>query len=170
MFKKDWVVKMRNYMLKDIHNTPPVVPVFSQMHPVHNFSPYFPNIQSNITLPSTPRSSALSLRFNYNQNFVRIFHLCHASHTSRQSHPPWYDHPNNIWWSIKVMRLIIMQSSLASLPQLGGYKEKLQADGWHAKSAYVFLHLVRERTDTYLSRVLRTDNLSDTIHIEFWRI
>jgi hypothetical protein len=31
------------------------------------------------------------------------------------SHPPWLDHLNNIWWSVQVMKLLIMRSSLASL-------------------------------------------------------
>jgi hypothetical protein len=30
------------------------------------------------------------------------------------SHPLWSDHPNNIWWSLQVMKLLIMQSSSAS--------------------------------------------------------
>jgi hypothetical protein len=25
----------------------------------------------------------------------------------RQSHPPWSDHPNNIWWNVQVMKLIM---------------------------------------------------------------
>jgi len=28
---------------------------------------------------------------------------------------PWFDHPNNIWWSVQVMKLLIIQSSPASL-------------------------------------------------------
>jgi len=31
----------------------PLIPISSQMHPVHTFTPYFPKIQSNIILPST---------------------------------------------------------------------------------------------------------------------
>jgi hypothetical protein len=27
------------------------------------------------------------------------------------SHAPWFDHPNNIWWRVQVMTLLIMQSS-----------------------------------------------------------
>jgi hypothetical protein len=30
------------------------------------------------------------------------------------SHHPRFDHPNNIWWSMQVMKLLIMQSSSAS--------------------------------------------------------
>jgi hypothetical protein len=32
----------------------------------------------------------------------------------RPSHPPSLDHPNNICWSVQVMKLLIMQSSPAS--------------------------------------------------------
>jgi hypothetical protein len=28
----------------------------------------------------------------------------------RSCHPPWFDHPNNIWWSVSVMKLFIIQS------------------------------------------------------------
>jgi len=37
--------------------SPSLVPIVSQMHPVHTFPPYFPTIHSNIILPSTLRSS-----------------------------------------------------------------------------------------------------------------
>jgi len=37
--------------------------------------------------------------------------VCYMPHPS---HPPWFDHPNNIWWSVQVMKLLIIQSSPAS--------------------------------------------------------
>jgi hypothetical protein len=33
-----------------VQNSPPPVPILSQMHPVHTFLPYFPNIHFNIIL------------------------------------------------------------------------------------------------------------------------
>jgi len=36
---------------------PYLVPLPSQIHPIHNFPTYFPKKHSNITFPSTPRSS-----------------------------------------------------------------------------------------------------------------
>jgi hypothetical protein len=38
-----------------VHRSPPLAPILSQMHPVHTFKPYFPEIRSNIILLSTPR-------------------------------------------------------------------------------------------------------------------
>jgi len=62
-----------------IHKSPPLVPVLSQMSPVHNFPPYFPKIHSNIILPSTPRSSEWSFPLKiFRPNFVCISHLSHA--------------------------------------------------------------------------------------------
>jgi hypothetical protein len=42
------------------------------------------------------------------------FHITHVCYMSCPSHLPWFDHPNNIWWSIQVMKFLIMQSSPAS--------------------------------------------------------
>jgi len=57
-----------------VHNSTPLVPIRSQMHPVHTFPPYFPKIHSNISLPSIPRFSKLSLPFTFtNRYFVCSF-------------------------------------------------------------------------------------------------
>ena len=36
------------------------------------------------------------------------FFFPYISHMPRPSHPPWFDHPNNIWWGILIMKLHIM--------------------------------------------------------------
>jgi hypothetical protein len=90
-----------------IHNSPPLVSDLSQMNPVHISPTYFPKIHSNIILSCTP-SYSLIFRFS-DQNFVRISHLSSACYIPCPPHPPWFDHPNNFWWSVQVMKLLIMQ-------------------------------------------------------------
>jgi len=48
-----------------------------------SFPPYFPTIHSNIVLPSTPRTSKLSLLFRFTDwNFVYIYHPSYACYMS----------------------------------------------------------------------------------------
>jgi hypothetical protein len=53
----------------------------------------------------------LPVRFS-DQNSVYISHLSHAYYMSLPSRPPWFDHPNIIWWSVQ-----LWSSSLCSLLQ-----------------------------------------------------
>jgi len=46
-----------------LQRSPPLVPILNQTHPVHNFPPYFPNMNCNIVLTFTPWSSEWSLPF-----------------------------------------------------------------------------------------------------------
>jgi hypothetical protein len=43
----------------------------------------------------------------FTTNFVGISPPYHARYLSRPSHPPWLDHPNNIWWREQTMQLLI---------------------------------------------------------------
>jgi len=63
-------------------------------------------IHSYIILPSTPRS--------FDQNFVYVSRLSHACYMPLPSYPPWLDYPDNIWWTVQVMKFLIMQPSPAS--------------------------------------------------------
>jgi len=49
------------------------------------------------------------------QNPVYIHCHSHACYMPSPSHQPCYDHPNNIWWGVLTMKLLIMQSSPLSL-------------------------------------------------------
>jgi hypothetical protein len=42
--------------------------------------------------------------------YAFVSHACYMFHPS---HPPWLDHSDNIWQSVQVMKLLIMQSSPA---------------------------------------------------------
>jgi hypothetical protein len=46
----------------------------------------------------------------FQQKYCMHFHLSHAYYMSCPSHL-WFCHPNNIWWSVQVMKLLIIQSS-----------------------------------------------------------
>jgi hypothetical protein len=92
--------------------------------PDSSFPPYFPTIHSHIIFPSTPRSSERHLLYRIcNQNILLISHLSHACRMPRLSYTQ-FDHPNNIWWSVQVMKLLVMQYSAASrhfLPLMSKY-------------------------------------------------
>jgi hypothetical protein len=90
-----------------VYNSPLLVPVICQMHPVHKLPPYFANIHA------TPRSSE-SLPSGFPTTILYAFATPHACYMSRPYHPPGPDHPNKIWWSLQVMKLLIMQCSPAS--------------------------------------------------------
>jgi hypothetical protein len=95
--------------------SPPLVPILSQMNPVHTFSSYFSNIHSYIIFPSIPRSSEWSLTPSvFQTKTLHISQLSRACYMLHPSHPLWFDHFNDILWSIHVMKLLIMQSSPAS--------------------------------------------------------
>jgi hypothetical protein len=90
-----------------VHNSPPLIPILSQMHPVHNFPPCFRKIHSNIILPYTPRPSEWFFCSGFS---TKIFYAFHISPMSDPFHPPLCAHPNNIWWGVQVTKLLIMQS------------------------------------------------------------
>jgi hypothetical protein len=79
------------------------------------------------------------------QNFVCISHLSYTSYMRSQYNSPWPDHPNNICWSVQVMKLLIMQSSPASRHFL------------HLRSKYSLQHPVSEH---HQSSLTVTDQIS----------
>jgi hypothetical protein len=90
-----------------VHRNPPLVPILSQVNPV-NFPHYFSKINSNIIIPSVPTSSRglFPSGFPTKSLYSRLFHACYILRTS---HLTWLDHPNNTWWSVQIMKLLIMQ-------------------------------------------------------------
>jgi len=71
-----------------------------------------------IFLPSTPGSSkcALSLRFPHRVCTYPLPHTCYIFHPL---HSSWFDHPNNIWWRVQIIKLLIMYSSTRPFYLLG---------------------------------------------------
>ena len=70
--------------------------------------PYFLNINANIIVTSMLSSSTQS--WGFPPKLCMHFSL-HACRMLNPSHPPWVGHPNNIWWGVQVMKLLIMQFS-----------------------------------------------------------
>jgi len=58
-----------------LHESPPLAPILSQMHPSRNFPHYFPNIHSMI-LPSTSLSSKFPLPFSISGRNINTFLVC----------------------------------------------------------------------------------------------
>jgi hypothetical protein len=65
-------------------------------------------------LLSMLRSSKWFLPFRFSDyNFICISHLSCLPHTP-PPHPPWFDYPNNTWWRMQIMKVLIMQFSPSS--------------------------------------------------------
>jgi hypothetical protein len=93
-----------------VHTSPPLDPILSQLNPVRHIDPYLPKVHFNVILPPTHRSSQWSLTSGPpNQNPLNTSPLPHACRMSRPPHPPWFNHLNNIRWSIQAVKYIIMQ-------------------------------------------------------------
>ena len=82
------------------------------INPVHAPPSHFQEFRLNIVIPSRPGSSkwSPSLRFLH-QNPVRTTSLPHTCYMPRPSHSSWFDHPNNVWWGVQNIKLLIMYVS-----------------------------------------------------------
>ena len=89
-----------------IQKVPPLVPILSQMNPLHALPYYIFNIHFNCILPSKPRSSKWFLSFWFPRHkpaYVPL--LPHTCYMPCPPHSPWCNHSNNIWWGVQVMKL-----------------------------------------------------------------
>jgi hypothetical protein len=92
-----------------VRKRPPIVPILSQVNPIHTLPFYFFTIHTNIILPPTFRSSWWSLPFYLaHQYHVCIPLLPYECYISCLSHPLWLNNPNYIWRRVQVMELLIM--------------------------------------------------------------
>ena len=94
------------------HKYPTSAPILSHLDPVHIATSHFLKIHLNITLTSTPATPkwSLSLRFLH-LSPVCISSLPQTCYIPRPSHSSPFDHPNNIGWAVRIIKLFIMQFS-----------------------------------------------------------
>jgi len=86
-----------------VHKDLPLVPILNQMNPVHILWPI--SIRSILIL-----SSHLCLGLP-SWLFLSVFATKHVSSLSclpcaLTTSSSWFDHPNKIWWSVQVMKLL----------------------------------------------------------------
>jgi len=91
-----------------IHLSPSPVPLLNQINPAHILKIHF-----HIILSCTRKSSkwSPSLRFPH-RNPVYTSALLHLYYMPHQSYCSWFNHLNNIWWGVQIIKLLIMWFSL----------------------------------------------------------
>ena len=91
------------------HKCPPLVPIMSQLDPVHIPTSHFLKIHLNIILPSAPGCPqwSLSLRASH-QNPVHASPLTHTRYMPRPSHSSRFYHPRDIGWRVENLKFRIM--------------------------------------------------------------
>jgi len=72
------------------------------------FPSHFLEIHFNIILPSTPGSFKWSLFFGSSNQSCLPLSCPHTCHMIRLSHSSCFDHSNNIWWGVQIIKLFFM--------------------------------------------------------------
>jgi len=90
-----------------IHKCPPPVPLI-QIDPVH--APTFYFLRSILILSSHLRLGLPSGLFpsGFTTKTLYTSSLHHTCYMPRRSHSSRFDHPNNVWWRVQIIKLIFM--------------------------------------------------------------
>jgi len=94
-----------------IHKCSPPVPLLTQNDPVH--APHPTSWRSILILSSHLRLGLPSGLFPsvFPTKTVHASSLHHTCYMPRRSHSSRFDHPNNIWWRVQIIKLLIMYFS-----------------------------------------------------------
>jgi hypothetical protein len=96
-----------------IHKSPPLVPILSHINPVHTLTSCFLKIHYSSIYAYVFQWGIFPSSFP-TKIVVCISHLSHDCCMPNPTHYPWFDHSNNIWWRVQIIKLLIMQFSPAS--------------------------------------------------------
>jgi hypothetical protein len=89
----------------EVHRSLQQVPNKSQINPITNSV----NILLNIMfLPTYNPSCSRFFKFS-DQNCICISHIFLVFYMPRPSHHPWFNHLNNILWSVQIIKIILKQ-------------------------------------------------------------
>jgi len=87
-----------------VHNLPRIIPILSQLDPIHTPTVHFLNIHLNIIFPSrpVPLQRTLSLTLTH-QSPVHIYPITHTHYMPCPSHSSRFYHSNNIGWAVQII-------------------------------------------------------------------
>jgi hypothetical protein len=108
-----------------VHKSPQLVPILSQINPVHFTPSYFCRIRFNIILLPTSRSFHCSPYFWFShQSPVCIPFLPSECYIPCPLHPPWLEYSHYVWRGVQVKKFLIMQFSLFGTLKNVEYKQR----------------------------------------------
>jgi hypothetical protein len=92
-----------------VHRSPPLVPILSQIDPIHTILSYLSKIYCNNVHPPTSWSSQWSLSFWISHQYsICITLLPYSYYMPYPFQSPWLDYSNYTWRRVQVMKLLIM--------------------------------------------------------------